>query len=654
MSIESDRERLSQAKRLEWLQRGFQMTDRIDVCFSSSKSDNSDSASSIVIYCALIPLDEIDRVISSPSWDLRSGDCMPNASVSYGIGEEKVEYLRYGVHNGVEPLVFCRDFYGLYNGYMEICEEFRLFHNLYHDKKTDKYIKIDDGGEEHTVAVVNLDHIQIRLKEIRQFLAIKEMYLSIQFECQERSTYSLEELGFEQGETHQRNSFMRWCHSYGDLYLSKYKSCSRLVGKRLIKPLPKSKSGLSGFAEEPQKKYIEFIIGVDENGDEITHTSDPDAMAGYYGAPVHFRKQVLDKYYQEPSKYSVEDSVLSCRYLWGLNIDNHHDDKVCVWLRDIGLYLPYAEQLHWRAHNIPPEGGVSKTYFKRQILAEFTDSDRPEHLFKQRYHDLQEICRERLGWQLLLPLDAGDDYHLQGLRIPADDEQSTFDELVLGLTKILIDSLNEKHLNTLIPDNQKAKLKGSIARLEAVLSSHDIEDAADCISFLRKLQSLRSSSATHRKGRNYQKIAKDFGVENQSLREVFTKILWQALDVLTYFTLLVRSGQIELEAIEQNKIEEGYAILDELGGFCESDRTDGSVNHDGSYLWIAFKRDIVKCCGSGRAYPVELGRFFDDPIAKFHAFDDFVQPKAQAPIADGHRRGLGQPPGFDLLEQRLP
>ena len=327
-------------------------------------------------------------------------------------------------------------------------------------------------------------------------------------------------------------------------------------------------------------------------------------MAGYYGAPVHFRKQVLDKYYQEPSKYSVEDSVLSCRYLWGLNIDNHHDDKVCVWLRDIGLYLPYAEQLHWRAHNIPPEGGVSKTYFKRQILAEFTDSDRPEDLFKQRYHDLQEICRERLGWQLLLPLDAGDDYHLQGLRIPADDEQSTFDELVLGLTKILIDSLNEKHLNTLIPDNQKAKLKGSIARLEAVLSSHDIEDAADCISFLRKLQSLRSSSATHRKGRNYQKIAKDFGVENQSLREVFTKILWQALDVLTYFTLLVRSGQIELEAIEQNKIEEGYAILDELGGFCESDRTDGSVNHDEAIYGLRSKEILSNVVDQAERIPL--------------------------------------------------
>ncbi len=599
MSIDLDRKRLSQAKMLENMRCDPKLTEMnkmnkmnkmIDVYFSSYKSGNSDSDSSIVIYCALIPLDGIDRVLSSPSWDLRSGDGMPNASVSYGSGEKRVEYLRYGVKNWVEPLVFCRDFYDLYDGYMEICEEFRLFHNLYHDRKTDKYIKIDDEGNEYTVAVVEPYRVQIRLKEIRQFLAIKEMYLSIQFDCREHSTYSLKEFGLEKGETHQRNSFMRWCHGYGDWDLAKYKSFSRLVGKRLIKPLPKSQSGLWGFAEEPQKRHIEFIIGVDENGDEITHTSDPDALANYFGAnpdashyltPVHFRKQVLDKYYQESSKYSVEDSVLSCGYLWGLNIDNHHDDKVCAWLGDLGRDLPYTEQLHWRAHNIPPKGGVSKTYFKRQILAEFTDSDRPEHLFRQRYQDLQKACKECLGWQLLLPLDPGDDYHFQGLRIPATDEQRDFDALVLSLTKILIDSLNERRLNTLIPDDQKAKLKeGSIARLEAVLSSRDVEGAANCVSFLRNLQSLRSSSAAHRKGRPYQKIAKDFGVESQSLRDVFTGILQQALDVLDYFILLVQSGRIDPEIIEQNKIEEGYAILGELVGFCESDRTDGSINHD--------------------------------------------------------------------------
>jgi len=37
---------------------------------------------------------------------------------------------------------------------------------------------------------------------------------------------------------------------------------------------------------------------------------------------------------------------------------------------------------------------------------------------------------------------------------------------------------------------------------------------------------------------------------------------------------------LEIEIIEPDKFEEGYAILDELVGFCESNRTDASVNHD--------------------------------------------------------------------------
>ncbi|UCE08323.1 MAG: hypothetical protein JSW07_10010 [bacterium] len=37
---------------------------------------------------------------------------------------------------------------------------------------------------------------------------------------------------------------------------------------------------------------------------------------------------------------------------------------------------------------------------------------------------------------------------------------------------------------------------------------------------------------------------------------------------------------LEIEIIEQGKIDQGYAILDELVGFCESERTNASVKHD--------------------------------------------------------------------------
>lgn len=37
---------------------------------------------------------------------------------------------------------------------------------------------------------------------------------------------------------------------------------------------------------------------------------------------------------------------------------------------------------------------------------------------------------------------------------------------------------------------------------------------------------------------------------------------------------------LEIEIIEPEKVDQGYAILDELVGFCESERTDASIMHD--------------------------------------------------------------------------
>ena len=43
----------------------------------------------------------------------------------------------------------------------------------------------------------------------------------------------------------------------------------------------------------------------------------------------------------------------------------------------------------------------------------------------------------------------------------------------------------------------------------------------------------------------------------------------------------------ETKKNKKDNIEETYAILDEMVGFCESDKTDGSVNHDG-VMWRGF------------------------------------------------------------------
>jgi len=549
MSVETDRKRMSQSDNLKLLLRNIKLTEMVNV-YLSDRDDSHD----YLVYCALIPTDHIERSLSHTDWDFFIGSGMPGA-VPGQESDSEATYLRIGNEEGIEPLVIVRNFHDIRENYNEICEEFRLFHNLYHDRKTNQYIKIDDIGNEHVVAKVEPKRIEIRIKEIRQYLAIKEMHLAIQFDLVERSSYTLEELGLTDGIAENRTcrDASCWMLDYGFYGIGIHQSFSRLLGKHLLTPLPKDKSGFWGFSEEEPKKYIEFIIGVNNDGDMIIHSSNPKLLANNFGAnpgaphyltPVHFKKQVLDKYYQQPSKYSIKDTFLRCGYLWDIRLDNHHDDKVCALLGDLGRDLPYEEQLHWRSHNIPPTGGMSETFLQRQIHAQFTASDRPEHVFQSLYEKLSEACEQYLGFPILLPLDPDDMHHLQCVRSPSTDEQKDFDELILGLAKILIGSINNKQLERLILDDQKEELQGSISYLEAAFAACGITEVENHIVFLRRLQSLRSSGSAHLKGKKYRKIATKFGIDSQNLRSVFSGILLKANEFLNFLIAVVHSGKL--------------------------------------------------------------------------------------------------------------
>ena len=288
------------------------------------------------------------------------------------------------------------------------------------------------------------------------------------------------------------------------------------------------------------RDYVEFIIGVDDYGEDVTYTSNPDALANFFGAnpnapnfltQIHFQKDVLDKYYQKPSKYTVRSGVLHCGHEWGLPMDNNHSDKVCAWLGDLGR-IPYDEQLHWRAHNIPPSGGLSEAFYKNQILAVPTDSNRPEHLFRKSYDNLRRVCEEHLGWTLLIPLGPEDKHHLETLRIPSTNEQREFDELVLSLTKTIIDSLNEKKLREMISDESRSDIGKGIRLLEIVLEQQGVQHHSDHILYLRTLQSLRSTGVAHRKGKAYKRTLRKFGMEGQDRRTGFSELLKKATDFL--------------------------------------------------------------------------------------------------------------------------
>ena len=303
--------------------------------------------------------------------------------------------------------------------------------------------------------------------------------------------------------------------------------------------MPIDETGIWPF--ERLKVFEEFIIEIDTNGERISFTCDPDKLSNYYGAnpgsphfltPIFFKKDVLQKYLNFPEKYEVQDGLISCGRLWGLQIDNNHPAFIVVYLGDLGG-LSNVEQNYWKSFNIPPEGSVSEVAYMRDFKNEFTDPSALDLVFKNKFKSLNEFWKTKYDWEIFLPLRPEDRFHFSSLHIPLNPSQQEFDGQILSLTKLIIDSLNEKEIavNISITDDDKG-----IDKLEKYFSRSDKKEYEVHIAFLRDLQSLRSSGVAHRKGKNYAKAVKHFELDKKDTITVYQTILERAIAFLDYFT----------------------------------------------------------------------------------------------------------------------
>lgn len=223
---------------------------------------------------------------------------------------------------------------------------------------------------------------------------------------------------------------------------------------------------------------------------------------------------------------------MACAGLWQIRIDNNHPKHVVLYLGDLGRDLSFSEHKYWKSFNIAPDGKISEVEFKRGFLAEFAGPESPDLLFKLLFEDVNEKWEEHFGWKIFLPLTKEDSHFYISLRIPANDSQSEFDNQVSALTKVIIDSLNEKQITDALGGSLENE-KG-ISKIERLLEQRKITGYSQHISFLRDLQELRSKSSAHRKGSQYPKIAQKFGIGGKKSNEVFRDILNRAIEMLKF------------------------------------------------------------------------------------------------------------------------
>jgi hypothetical protein len=274
-----------------------------------------DSVDGVAIYSALIKNTLVKRSLKHPSWDIRIGNGAPGLESSYRDGKEKTRYVRSS-DSGVEPLVLSRSFHDIRPGYWEVSEDFRLYFNLYDDKADRKLLRIDDNGDEHEAVLMKNGEIKIKTFLIRQYLTIRKMKLAIFFDYNLFSSRTIEELGIEEHSREEKGADFIYSVSFGrwpGLSDNTKKSHGRLLGKKLVSSDRSFKPDIFGRQE---KQYIDFIIGADDNGKEVLFTCNEAALSNYFGAnpgaphyltPVCFRKEVLNKYYSQPQKYTVSD-----------------------------------------------------------------------------------------------------------------------------------------------------------------------------------------------------------------------------------------------------------------------------------------------------------------------------------------------------------
>lgn len=530
-----DKSYIYQVSIREWIENDWDKGIFVPV-YGGRKDDKWD----IFFQSYLVPADRAEEQLKTDTYDAY-GLLRPGVTVYGAWDSGEAAYYKWGNNTSIEPLVIKRDYNDLARDNIEIVEEFRFLFNLYYNSQSKEYVDLENDTSVVKISDDNL--VSIHKRYLKSYLAIKNMALIIHIDS--RCTDIVEDI-FPTDSFDYRNDdntvFYTVNIGRGHNGIQE-ENFSILFGKKVLFGCKLKDCNIWPYNEK--KQYIEFIVGVDDNGRELHYTCDPSKLSNYFGAnpdaphyltPIFFDSAVLSKYYSNPEKYKVDDGIIRCGTLWSLYIDNQNTGYVSAYLGDLGRNLPSEQEQHyWRGFNKALDAKLSATKFKRDFMALPASSQSQDFVFKNTYVKTNRQFAEKAGWPLFLELDEQDRYNFEGLRIPINNSIVEMDMLVLSLVKVLLDSLNEKEIVSHLTGTYE-KLVGSIAKLEVWFQEKQLTGYQDHIEFLRNLQELRSSGTGHRKGKSYQKISKVFDIQKENYTETFSNILESATLFLNYIS----------------------------------------------------------------------------------------------------------------------
>jgi hypothetical protein len=490
------------------------------------------------------------RILSNPYWETDFEFGQPKF---WRKGRSKRVYFDLNNIeriNGIsfEPFIIHRYFHGIQPDRFEVDQNFLFYHNLYFVSEESVYRKIDNNGEEFDVITIeNSDgskEIKVKTKFLRDYLAARKMILVRQHDNRRFSSQSLDSI-FKNKKFETYNYCDSVSYNYriwvrNEPLTSNIKCFSRLLGKDIVKPFEKPDFPQTLIADNRKSEtiYTKFIIRLDADGNYIEETCDENKLSNYFVnrgtphflTPVFFKREVLKKYYDNPTKYSIGARYLGCLDLWGLPIDTNDKGLIYAWLGDLGR-IPYKEQTHWKNYNIPPEGGITEHRWKTDFLAEPADPKEPVFRFRRAYELAQKHFQSKYGFELFLKLIEQDSYCYSTLHVPVNNEQKELDEQIQKLAKIVNDSLNQRSLSGTSDKPINALETFLVSKVGSIT-------VKELVKPFRIIQDLRSSGVAHRKGENYSKNINKHGLNGLSNQKKFVLILQKLTDVLEKLALI--------------------------------------------------------------------------------------------------------------------
>lgn len=245
----------------------------VEVFTRSKHHKNADRGG---FYAALIKNEFLEEALNNHSWDVHGIDGGKPGFVTYW--EDGIEINEYYKESNpkIERIVYWRTFPGIDDTYYEISEEFRLFNDLY--QKNNQFYKFNDNGDRVLVAETSEHCVKIKLKFLKEFVSAKNMSLALYFDIMRFDPKKIEELGFEAtNKTVSGNDFI---YNLGirNIHLGDNNSQGWILGKKIIKGIENYKPKFFELGS-----FEEFIIGLDDEGNEIYFTSNEEELANYFG-----------------------------------------------------------------------------------------------------------------------------------------------------------------------------------------------------------------------------------------------------------------------------------------------------------------------------------------------------------------------------------